>query len=83
MGVNAIERFGFGGPKPFKASNRALEVADAILMLVEAKAALEKAVAEVPDYTGQWQAADHYANEDHAYNVAAANVARLLGIGHP
>ncbi len=70
--------FGFGGNSPMRPSERALDIADAIFKLVEARIDLEKAKADVPSYTGQWKEADYFANEQEIYYRAAESLEKVL-----
>ena len=46
--------------------------AEAVLALIDAKAELDRAKQNVPDYTGQWSDEDYYRDEQVAYDAAVA-----------
>ena len=46
--------------------------AEAVLALIDAKAELDRAKQNVPDYTGQWSDEDYYEDEQKAYDAAVA-----------
>jgi hypothetical protein len=65
------ECFGFGGKTPVPARPEALAFAEAMAELIEARAKLSAAQEKVPNYTGQWDHKDYYAEELERYYRAA------------
>lgn len=70
--------FSFGGKEPTPSSATALTLAAALLNLLDARDALEKAREQVPDYTGQWDGKDYYADELERYYRAADDYERAI-----
>lgn len=70
--------YGFDGPKPTPAKPEALAFADAVLRLLKAADAREKAENEVPNYTAQWSPSDYTANADETFNRAADKLFNLI-----
>lgn len=74
--------FGFDGPKPNPAKAESTALAEALFELIDARKALIKAKADVPNYTGQWNEYDYYANEQERYNRAADKFREVMGLGN-
>lgn len=66
-----ISGFGYDGPKPKACGSRANDIAEAVLLLIEAKTELDKAITNCPSYTGQWSREDYWANALEGYYRAA------------
>lgn len=62
--------YGFGGAEPTPARPAAADLASSLLRLQAADKALKYTKERVPDYTGQWDASDYYAEEQEEYNRA-------------
>ena len=71
-------RFGFDGQKPSPCSERAIDLAHAVIDVVNTKAALEEAKIKVPGYTAQWSHEDYYAEELEQFYRAAERLESLL-----
>lgn len=63
--------FGFDGEKPRPADPIAALFVDKIVEVLNARERFNKAVENVPAYTGQWSAEDYYATAEEGYNRAA------------
>lgn len=63
--------FGMDGLTPTPCSDRAINIAVALTELNIATATLTAAKRDVPDYTGQWDDQDYYANELEEFYRAA------------
>lgn len=59
-------------------SEEALEFADALFRLQEARANLDAAINRVPNYTGQHNPEDYYRDEQAEFNMAARAVYHLV-----
>jgi predicted RNA-binding protein with EMAP domain len=68
--------FGQGDPTPCDPVN--LKLAEAVERLLETKAELQKARDNVPNYTGQWDPIDYYADAQEDYNRAVDNYAEAV-----
>ncbi|MBY3155374.1 hypothetical protein HFO56_23910 [Rhizobium laguerreae] len=64
------EGLNFGGGKPKSPEPVNLSHAHALFRLLETRAALEAKIASVPDYTGQWDRKDYFADEQEDFNRA-------------
>ena len=67
---NAVEQFGYDGSRPRPARPEAQAFADALLDLLDARAALVQAEKAVPSYTGQYDSDDYTAAEQERLNRA-------------
>jgi len=63
--------FGFGEQEPVPARPEAAALGAALTAFIAADRDLEKAMDSVPNYTGQWDSKDYYAEQQEAYNRAA------------
>ena len=53
-------------------------LADALFELIEAKEKLNKAIKNVPEYTGQYSESDFYSAEQDTYNKAAIRYKKAI-----
>lgn len=70
MTKDNIFQFGFDGATPTPPNLHASLFAQKISAMLSAENRLEVAYSRVPDYTGQWDAKDYYAQEQEDYNRA-------------
>jgi hypothetical protein len=73
-----LSEFGFGRLKPKPSNQRALDIANAVIELVEAHQELNKARDSVPDYTAQWSNEDYYGSEQEAFYRAATKLQEVI-----
>jgi hypothetical protein len=69
------EGFGYDGKEPVPCSDLAKKHALAVISMVHTDARLEQAIRAVPNYTGQWQPKDYYANAQEEWYRAADELA--------
>lgn len=66
------------GDKPTPADWHAIQLADALFELIDARNALELEKSCAPTYTGQYSKEDYYAIEQERYNRAAEKYYSLV-----
>lgn len=78
MRMTDFERHGFDGPKAEPANPAADKFAAALLELIAHEETLKCAKFSVPNYTGQWDGTDYYAEEQHQRNMAANRLYEIV-----
>lgn len=78
--IEQASGFGFGGERPVPCRDENAALAGALFRLLDAKEELQKKGADVPDYIGQWNPEDYYADELEAYNRAVDAFAEAVKI---
>lgn len=69
--------FSFREVEVTPANPKAIEYAEAVCAMLQARMALDDAQKNVPNYTAQWRDSDYYSNEEETYNRACDNLYKL------